>query len=333
MSIDYNGLTRNSWTGTWSPDGDFPIVLSNEVRGGLHTISGASGDQLEDITPQRLQEGMLVYVQTGYGTITSDTFYQYQLLGGESRDPSTGFLPNNPANWIAFTSLVSDAVDIPLEDLNNVTITTPQAGDRIVYNDVSGQWENQQFVDNSSVENLADTNVTAPADGDRLVYNGVSGLWENVQVPTPPLSDLPDIGITAPADNQALIYNSVSGLWENQLITLADTVADVSITTPTNGQFLQYNSTSTNWENVDIVQGTLPPAGAQRAWGYVHQQPTSSDTWTIVHNLGTEDVLTQVFNVSGFQFLPDEIEIVDSNTVVVTFGATMPGKAILMAIV
>lgn len=107
MTTNYDGLTRNIWTGTWSPDGKFPIVLDTEVRGTLQGISGDLGDRLTDITGQRLTEGMLVYLKTGYtvGLITrdSDSYYKYLLLPGEVRDPITGEMPNAEANWTKLT--------------------------------------------------------------------------------------------------------------------------------------------------------------------------------------------------------------------------------------
>lgn len=96
---NYDGLTRNSWTGTWSPSAEHPIVLDTEIRGGLRFVSGDSDDRLEDITGQRLQEGMLAYLKTGYDSFSSDTYYKYSLLSGESRDTSTGDMPNAAGNW------------------------------------------------------------------------------------------------------------------------------------------------------------------------------------------------------------------------------------------
>ena len=96
---NYDGLTRNTWTGTWSPSGTHPIVLDTEIRGGLRFISGDEGDRLEDISGQRLQEGMLVYLKNGYSGFEGDEYYKYLLLEGESRDLSTGEMPNNSTNW------------------------------------------------------------------------------------------------------------------------------------------------------------------------------------------------------------------------------------------
>jgi len=82
MAISYDGLTRNAWTGTWSTTGDHPIALNNEIRGGIHVVSGSAGDQLADIPGQRLQEGMLVYLQNSYGSFTGSKWYTYNLLVG-----------------------------------------------------------------------------------------------------------------------------------------------------------------------------------------------------------------------------------------------------------
>lgn len=123
MSADYSGLTRNTWPGTWSPSSNHPIALDTELRGTLQYVSGAVGDRLTDITGQRLQEGMLVYVKTGYtaGGVTrnSGAYYQFKLLGGQSRNASTGSMPNAEANWTEFASAssISQLTDVNLTGL------------------------------------------------------------------------------------------------------------------------------------------------------------------------------------------------------------------------
>lgn len=109
---NYDGLTRNTWPGTWSPSADHPIVLDTEVRGGLRYISGNSGDQLTDITGQRLQEGMLVYVANSYGDIEGGRYYRYELLSGEVRNSSTGAMPNGDSNWSEFTTSSLDLASV-----------------------------------------------------------------------------------------------------------------------------------------------------------------------------------------------------------------------------
>lgn len=103
MTTNYDGLTKNSWPGTWSPSSNAPIALDTELRGTLQSISGAAGDRLTDIYGQRLTEGMMVYLKTGYTAgskiRSSDSYYKYKLLNGESRNPSTGSMPNSEDNW------------------------------------------------------------------------------------------------------------------------------------------------------------------------------------------------------------------------------------------
>jgi hypothetical protein len=107
MSVDYSGLTRNTWPGTWSPNSTHPIVLDTEIRGTLQSISGSSGDRLTDISGARITEGMLVYIKTGYTaggyTRTSGNYYKYTLGVGQVRDPNTGAMPNAETNWEVFT--------------------------------------------------------------------------------------------------------------------------------------------------------------------------------------------------------------------------------------
>lgn len=103
MSSNYDGLTRNIWPGTWSTGTNAPIALDTELRGTLQSISGDSGDKLTNIPGARIQEGMLVYLKTGYTadgyTRTSDTYFTYKLAVGESRSAITGAVPNAEANW------------------------------------------------------------------------------------------------------------------------------------------------------------------------------------------------------------------------------------------
>lgn len=108
MTTNYDGLTVNKWPGTWSPTGDHPIVLDREIRGGLRFVSGDQGDRLTDIPGQRLQEGMIAYLKTGYTDngveFKSNTYYQFNLLEGQTRNTSTGSLPNSVSNWEEFSS-------------------------------------------------------------------------------------------------------------------------------------------------------------------------------------------------------------------------------------
>jgi hypothetical protein len=186
MPVDYNGLTRNSWPGTFSPSSFHPIVLDREIRGSLRTIAGTSGDQLTDISGQRLEDGMLVYLQSGYisGSYirSANTYYKYSILSGQVRNSSTGSLPNSEANWTAYSPnlvagtgvtlvtnpttgaiTINTAASASLNDLSNVLITDPSAGQVLKFNGTA--WVN-------------DTDLTDPnqADtGDDFIYALIFG--------------------------------------------------------------------------------------------------------------------------------------------------------------
>jgi len=63
--------------------------------------------------------------------------------------------------------------------------------------------------------------------------------------------------------------------------------------------------------------------------GYQHIQSLASDTWTIIHNKGTTGVIPLVY-LDNKQVIPSEVEIVDVNTVVVTFDSPQVGFANLV---
>ena len=98
----YYGLSRNTWPGTWSPSADHPIVLDREIRGGLRYAQGGADSGLTDIEAQRLEDGMLVYLDDSSGSFKGGRYYRYKILPGQNRDSSTGALPNSDSNWALF---------------------------------------------------------------------------------------------------------------------------------------------------------------------------------------------------------------------------------------
>ena len=98
----YYGLSRNTWPGTWSPSASHPIVLDREIRGGLRYAQGGADSGLTDIEAQRLEDGMVVYLDDSSGSFKGGIYYKYKVLPGQNRDSSTGELPNSDSNWAPF---------------------------------------------------------------------------------------------------------------------------------------------------------------------------------------------------------------------------------------
>lgn len=61
--------------------------------------------------------------------------------------------------------------------------------------------------------------------------------------------------------------------------------------------------------------------------GYLHVQAVASDFWVIPHFAGTTLLLIQIFDTSDNLVIPDNIEIVDINTVEVTLSTPIAGRA------
>ena len=175
---DYRGLTRNQWTGTFSPTADHPIVLDTEVRGSLRFVSGIGSDRLEDITGQRLEEGMLVYVKNGYNsgggtTVTGDKYYQYMLGVGQTRDASTGQMPNDDANWVSSPFLSYSDLGA-LQDLAQALSGSFNDGDMLIYSSSQSRFiaTSRTNVGVRTTLVTLDDVVGIPSTNNVLIFNG-----------------------------------------------------------------------------------------------------------------------------------------------------------------
>lgn len=64
---------------------------------------------------------------------------------------------------------------------------------------------------------------------------------------------------------------------------------------------------------------------------YAHTQTQSSSTWTVTHNLRAGTVSVQVFDSLKKAIIPDEIEIIDQNTVQVTLASAATGTVFVVS--
>lgn len=70
--------------------------------------------------------------------------------------------------------------------------------------------------------------------------------------------------------------------------------------------------------------GTLVSSGLKKAILTVTE---AASEWLIVHNLGYDDVIIQCFDDDRFVLYPDTMQIVDANTVRITFTTPQTGVA------
>lgn len=120
-----------------------------------------------------------------------------------------------------------------VSDMDDVTITTPVAGEALVFDNDGNLVNGTPTLD---IDDLSDVTITTPTDGEILVYN--NGTWENQANPSSTTNFAPDYDDTATYNTndkviyQGLLYvcleDSVTGAWDStkwQQISTADYTA------------------------------------------------------------------------------------------------------------
>lgn len=89
------------------------------------------------------------------------------------------------------------------------------------------------------------------------------------------------------------------------------------------------------FDAIKLTEGQILAAGAGGALSGVSQASlvtrkfvhpfTNEDTVTVPHNLNSENVIVQAFDSDKFVIIPDSIQIVDADTVEVTFNTSQSG--------
>ncbi len=83
-------------------------------------------------------------------------------------------------------------------------------------------------------------------------------------------------------------------------------------------------------EALETLAAAMNPGGGASAFGFSHEQLSADDTWTITHNANTLNVTVTIFDDSQEQVIPNSVQIINVNTVEVTFGSPMSGRAVVL---
>jgi hypothetical protein len=164
------------------------------------------------------------------------------------------------------SDLQSYLTTVALDDISDVTITTPSTDQVLKYNGSS--WVNSTVPAGATdLDGLTDVTITTPLSDQVLKYNGSS--WINASAPAgaTDLDGLTDVVISGASTNQLLKYNGTS--WVNSTVSYSiDDLSDVYISSAANNQLLKYDSTGSTWVNwtpnylTAISQDTTPSLGA-----------------------------------------------------------------------
>lgn len=153
-------------------------------------------------------------------------------------------------------------------------------------------------VDNS------DRSLTLGGDFSLLGANLSLTLTSNLNLTLPP-----DVGTSG----QVLTTDGIGNLtWTNSTAGSLSGLSDVELTSPTDGQVLTYDDTSGKWKN----ETNISASGVETAFVW---QPSDGAIKTIVHNLGTQQVVTTVLDTTDeYQTIEVPSTRPDANTVVLT---------------
>jgi hypothetical protein len=71
-------------------------------------------------------------------------------------------------------------------------------------------------------------------------------------------------------------------------------------------------------ENITVAQA----ATVQRSF-------TNSSTWVVNHNLNTPNAIAQVFDINGYQIIPQTLRHTDNNTITITLSSAQSGYVVV----
>ena len=212
MAINLNGLNIIPQGATLTTGGSAPLGLNNEIRGGIHRISGLDADAspsgvsdlLTDINGALLQQGMLVYNDA------DSMHYQYTDFGPVPPDPpnpddpyrnALGVLPNTTDNWVEFESGGGEGqIGFSLEQMGILTAAALPADEARFYHwfdtatSFNGSGLNNWFYDVASIVTPYRAPETGAIDLEALYNAGGHLANATGEVQTIPTIDL-DVNI------------------------------------------------------------------------------------------------------------------------------------------
>ena len=145
--------------------------------------------------------------------------------------------------WTAtgsYSKFVNKQLSISIDDLNDVLIYEGVLSNRqyIGYDSDLTVWRNIDYVDN--LEDLSNVTISSPSEDQILTYNGTEWVNKSFQLNNFDLNALTDVEVTNPTENQILQYTDSK--WKNvdNFVSL-NQFADVQLSAAQDGDVIIYN--------------------------------------------------------------------------------------------
>jgi hypothetical protein len=125
------------------------------------------------------------------------------------------------------------------------------------------------------------------------------------------------------------VYGEVNFL-QNAIVDAAFKIDTAFPANPVAGQVVFKNRTLyiCGEINADSLPVWIPLT--KQITAHTHTQSAANTTWTINHSLNTTSVQVMVYDLQNRVVIPNEIEIVDADTVAVYLGSAAQGKAVVL---
>jgi len=159
---------------------------------------------------------------------------------------------NNDAGYL------TDITGENIGDLADVTVTTPSAGEALVYNGTLSVFQNSSIVATvAALDDIGDVDTTGVANTNTLKYNSTSGNWEAGAVAASEVSGLaPTVTLSSPSSSPLNLSTPSAGVIEEAYIlspTVDITVNLVSATTLGSGFKYHFKNRSANVITLDAA--------------------------------------------------------------------------------
>ena len=140
---------------------------------------------------------------------------------------------------------------------SSVNISNPSNGQVLKYTSTSRKWENANESGGggaTSLNDLSDVTISSPDSNDLLMYDQVLG-WRNSSLSLQGLADVDKTAF--PQNNQILKYDATNHKWifgngGSGGASELDDLRDVSLTSPQNGEIMRFDDNLEEWINTAL---------------------------------------------------------------------------------
>ena len=220
-TVDFAGMFTDTDNQTLSFDTSTNILtIANGNTVDLSTLAGGGASVMADLSDVDSNDT----VATGDLLLHDGSEYKFVNLEDEILDRIN----------IRTPALIGQST---IDDLSDVSVTSTQDGQFLVYNNTSGEWENQTVNISGSIAGSSDTTIANTQQFQTLQWSGTA--WVNSY---PSIQHLSDIDrLNNPSNGDTLVWNALNNQYEYSQAV----VSDQSLATTDNVTFNNITSTGT----------------------------------------------------------------------------------------